>query len=396
MRKQFSRHLLLVSVAAVVTGCAGGQSKLRVAAAPPPLAKLVKAKPTVLIAQANDALAAGNGPAAITFAELAARAMPDDVAVRGLLARAYLAAGRVRAAADAYGDLLAHDPSDVRARLGRALARLADGDKAGALADLDQLPAGGADAGLAYALAGDSARGVELLTAAARSDTATARIRQNLALALALDGQFAKARAVAGQDLDAVSVDRRFREWTALAANGDYAGRAATMLAITRAASDPGRPVALAWATPDATNALAAAEPIPQPLAEPEPAPVEVSAVDPAPAVLAVALPDTPPAPTPFAAPSGRWVVQLGAYTSPQTLDANWRLLSRDGKLAGYAPVSTPVMVADRTLHRLSVGGFISRWGANQLCIALKRSGRDCIVRDAGQVAPTQLALRLG
>ncbi|WP_204349818.1 hypothetical protein, partial [Klebsiella pneumoniae] len=63
----------------------------------------------------------------------------------------------------------------------------------------DMIPA--ADRGLAYALAGDPVKAVEILGPAARAEDATAKTRQNLALALALSGRWAEAKQVASVDV---------------------------------------------------------------------------------------------------------------------------------------------------------------------------------------------------
>src|SRR3546814_18586845 len=100
-------------------------------------------------------------------------------------------------------------PDNDKARVGQAVARVAQGDRAGAraaLAEVRNAPAD--DYGLALALAGDTARAVEVLEPAARGMRGTSRTRQNLALAYALDGQWAKARTVAAQDVSPADLDR--------------------------------------------------------------------------------------------------------------------------------------------------------------------------------------------
>src|SRR3546814_16668147 len=74
-------------------------------------------------------------------------------------------------------------PDNDKARVGQAVARVAQGDRAGAraaLAEVRNAPAD--DYGLALALAGDTARAVEVLEPAARGMRGTSRPRQNLAL----------------------------------------------------------------------------------------------------------------------------------------------------------------------------------------------------------------------
>ncbi len=387
MRALAAVRLLLLCSALAVGGCAVRLHAPHLASVPAAARIAPNAEP-LFVTQANAALSRSDFAAAASFAELAVRAAPADAAPRSLLARTYLAGGRLRSAGQAYDDLLAQDAANGKARLGRALARLASGDRAGAIADLESLGPNvtAADAGLAYALAGDTSRGVALLTTAARSAEANARIRQNLALALALDGQWAKARAVAAQDLDAATVELRLRDWTALAGAATPTSRALAFLQVTPRSDDSGRPVALAVVVPPAEPAVAAAEPSTAVPAETPP--VEVAA----------AIPATSPAATtqPVAfAPPGRWVVQLGAYATEGLLDAAWADISaRNGKLIGdFAPILSLVSLPERgTFHRLAVGGFAERTEAVKLCESLRAQKTQCLVRDQGQAAPTQLA----
>lgn len=381
-------RLLLLCSALTVGGCASRTPAPHLAAAPA-VVRIAQGSAPLFVTQANAALGKADFAAAASFAELAVRAAPADSASRSLLARTYMASGRLRSAGQAYDDLLAQDAANGKARLGRALSRLASGDRAGAIADLDTLGTNAprADVGLAYALSGETSRGVALLTAAARSAEADARIRQNLALALALDGQWAKARAVAAQDLDAASVELRLREWTALSGAGSPTSRALAFLQVTPNPQDSGRPAALAVIAPEAAPAVAAvAAPV---IALPEAKPVEV-AVEIAASPLAAAV-----QPTGFV-PAGRWVVQLGAYATEGLLDAAWADMSaRNSKLIGaFEPILSLISLPDRgTFHRLAIGGFSERAEAVKLCEALRTHKSQCLVRDAGQAVPMQLAV---
>jgi Flp pilus assembly protein TadD len=378
--------VLLAATALALTGCQSGgifRAAPKTAAAVP--------VPGMLSAQAEAALAGGQPQAAVTFAELAVRADSANVSPRLLLARGYMATGRVAAAAESYGDVLDIDAGHAKARLGRALMRLAAGDRTGAVADLDALPqaVSRADVGLGYALAGDSARGVELLLTAARQPNADARVRQNLALALALDGQWERARTVASQDLDAVAVDARMRDWAALAAETVPARRTAQLLALVPVAGDPGRPVELAYVQRAAPVEVAAREPAaperepepkPEPEPEPEPEPVRVAETPPpAPVVTSVALAETPA--------RGNWVVQVGAYRDAARRDAYWQQLTTHyARIVALQPVRDSV----GGLNRLAVGG-LDRSAALALCEEMKRDGNACFLRAD---APVMLAAR--
>src|SRR3546814_17050583 len=90
-------------------------------------------------------------------------------------------------------------PDNDKARVGQAVARVAQGDRAGAraaLAEVRNAPAD--DYGLELALAGDTARAVEVLEPAARGMRGTSRTRQHLAPAYALDGRSAERRVGKG------------------------------------------------------------------------------------------------------------------------------------------------------------------------------------------------------
>ncbi|MDG6746134.1 tetratricopeptide repeat protein, partial [Staphylococcus aureus] len=108
-------------------------------------------------------------------------------------------AGRFASARQAFAETLELDPTDGRAALNLSLALIAGGDGEAARAVLgrhaDHIPA--TDLGLAMALAGGTGEGVKILSAAAREPEASPKTRQNLALALALAGQWDMARMAA-------------------------------------------------------------------------------------------------------------------------------------------------------------------------------------------------------
>ena len=333
----------------------------------------------------------------LSMAEQRVGQSPDDLEARRALAQIYFASGRFRSAAQACDDALAISPADEALRLKKALALLAQGNSVAAVGELDRignLP----DAGLAYALAGQTRRGVDLLAQAARQPDATPRTRQNLALALALDGQWARARVVAAQDLDAATLDARVRQWAVLVATADPAAQTAGLLSITPAADD-GRPTGLAYIPPEArVRQVAAAPAVVVP--SPPPKPVDVAAAAPivvtpvaavAPAA-AVKVPTTPvalraaarsidsAASTP---PANRWVVQIAAYDRAELLEANWRRLQRNNAelLGAYETVRSEVTIGNRRYYRLALAGFDGRVEAVDLCEALQARGRACFVR---------------
>jgi len=109
-------------------------------------------------------------------------------------------------------------------------------------------------------------------------------------------------------------------------------------------------------------------------------------------AVAPVAQPVAPAAP----AATGRYVVQLGAFSSEASVRVAWgRAVSRHGGLAQYNP-SHATFERGRTLYRLSFGGFESRRDAARMCRTLRSQGQDCFVRTRAGDAPLQMAARGG
>lgn len=379
----------------------------------------------VLIKQAEAARLAGNPVAAISFAELAVTADPQNADARFTLAKAYTAAGRYQSAAEAYGDLSAMNPADANVRFRAALSSLAAGNRYTALSSLDALaaePSLAADVGLALALSGETRKAISLLETSVRAGNSTPRLRQNLALAQALAGEWAAARTTASMDLAPDAVDARVAEWAAIASNTDSSWRTASVLGVEIAANDAGRPVALAWAPRQAETVVAVVE---APVVESAPEPVAVAAVsEPAPVVIAEAAPivraepvaiaraEVPVAAEPaqpivkiravqpgFEAPKpvsavkreiralqkpthGAWVVQLGSYAKPEFLNAGWKTLIRKNSALGeFEPIRSQIAVKGATYHRLAIGSFANVNEAVDLCRDLKAGGYSCFVR---------------
>ena len=259
-----------------------------------------------LYAKAQDAVQKGDFAQGLGFAERAVELSPRDVGYRMILADLYLKNGRFQSAEATFADVRQLDPTNVRASFSIALARIALGRPAGAVAELDRLAetASPADIGLAYALAGEPRRAIEMLEPAARAPGATARVRQNLALSYALAGEWDKARLTAAQDLSPADLGPRLEQWAGLAQPGGGATQVAALLGVTPA-EDAGQPVrlALAPAQPSGT-AFAAAGPLPEPApetvaatapalaqAEIAPEPVAVAQAEPAPVAASQAEP---------------------------------------------------------------------------------------------------------
>jgi len=388
---------------------------------------------------ARKAIAKRKAGDAVAHAEAAVANDPQNADYRALLGQAYLLAGRFASANQALGDALTLNPGDGRVALNQVLAKIAGGDWAGARAMLDShqdtIPA--ADRGLAFALAGDPVKAVEILGPAARAEDATAKTRQNLALALALSGRWAEAKQVASVDVAPDQINARMMQWVSFARPTNAYDQVAALLNVTPV-QDAGQPVQLALAQQNVMLAAAATQPVqtvpaqdavdtymPGVPANAEAVAAETSVTAPAAEAASVALAEAAPvagtnagvvfgprtevvqsvptaavrapvaakaslsarAPTPIekavsAKPArGNFYVQLGAYVSPAVARDAWnRMDDRVPALASQTPYGAKVSTKAGNFYRLSVGGY-DRSGANALCQQIKASGQTCFVR---------------
>lgn len=446
-----SSALSLIVLSSMIAGCARPQAHVTAASQVGS-----KADSNVgLGLRAIAALNANDVPAAIDFAERAVGNTPEDATLRALLGNAYFAGGRFQSAEAAFRDSLTIDPSQQQVLLKFALVEIALGKNDQAVAFLNANRGGldGSDYGLALALAGRTSQAIAVLDPAARQPGADATVRQNLALAHALAGEWEEAKIIAAQDVPATQLDTRIQQWMKLAKPAHAADQVAALVGVTPAAIDAGQPVQLALGAAPAAPAakpvrVAAAAPAVQPLkvfispaapkpahapakpavvaaaapqpalapvvraAAPAPAPASVSlatlaatAVSEAKAVLASVLPSAPaPVARPAAAPrkatarplgKSPAVVQLGAYGSPQRVLTAWNGAARKyGALKSYAPMSARFVSPKGTFYRLSVRGFNSLGEANALCSAVRGQGGSCFVRNVAGDSPVQFASR--
>jgi len=393
-------------------------------------------------AKAMKALAKGDTIKAVTLAEAAVALRPEDAGYRALLGQAYLKAGRFASASTTFADVLVLTPENGKAALNLALAQIAEGQWDAARQTLEThtatIPA--SDRGLAVALAGDPAAGVEILTAATRTPEATGKTRQNLALAMALAGRWREARTIVGTDLGPAEADARIVQWAAFAKPVGAADQVAALLGVVPV-KDPGQPVALALVA-NVPVAQAAAEPVTEYLPEQsEGRIVAVEAVDMPEAPLAPAAPvdPTPPAAVatasvgtangivfgerrevvqtlpplmadaapvrtisakgafktrvaaflpvaataPRAPSKGNFYVQIGAYESAGVARDAWaRATRRYAAFAGHTPAGMAFKGKTGSFYRLAVGGF-ARPDADALCRTYRTRGGTCFVRTA-------------
>ena len=292
--------------------------------------------------EAGEALARGDLGRALEAMEQAVALSPRDAGYRLTLADIYMRSGRFASAEATYRDVLAIDPSRPRAGIALALMQVANGRSQDALAQLDSLQgqASPSDLGLAYALAGSPQRAVEILEPAARSMGASARIRQNLALAYALGGDWARARMIASQDVSPAELSQRMTEWASMASSPGSANPVLAVIGVNPV-SDSGQPVRLALNAPAAPVSapvqMAAAAPIVLPSVEPAPAP--------APAPVAVPI----PAATPVVAP---------AYAELE--QPEWGVDARGtGQLPPPAPAADPEPVPARVQYAAAAEALV-------------------------------------
>ena len=237
---RFGTTLSALAIAAVLSGCAANQSRESI------FGSKVDRSNIGLATRAQAALASNQHALAVELAEKAVENTPNDAGFRGLLGNCYFAAGRFASAEAAYRDSLTLIPAQPQVILKLALVEIAQGKTAQALGVLESARDAlePADYGLAIALAGRAADAVAVLNQAARTNFADARVRQNLALAYGLSGDWMMARTVAEQDVPPEQVDSRIQQWMAMATPSKSSDQVAALTGVTPAAADPGHSIA--------------------------------------------------------------------------------------------------------------------------------------------------------
>lgn len=399
---------------------------------------------------ARVALAKGKGAKAVTAAEAAVLASPRDPAVRALLGAAYVEAGRFGSAATALADAMALGDATPRTVLTRALALAAAARYAEAqtLLGEHQATLDAADFGLAITLAGSPQQGIEALSNALRYGENTPKLRQNLAYAFALRGDWRSARLLAAQDVAADRLAERLGEWAQMAAPNMAPQRVAALLGVT-VREDAGQPLHLAldrFPTNDQLAAEAATQDAALPASAPETvvaaardgelppvpattdgalasaaqiapadtfamaygdsaAPAAVSSTPAAPRIVLPALTPAPmrakavasrPAPSPRAAPfvhqPGSYRVQLGSYASMAGASEAWtRFQKRHPELKGAERIVARANVGGKTYYRVAAGGF-AKGSANSFCARVKQTGGGCLAYAGGRTLPGTVA----
>ena len=210
--------------------------------------------------KAETAMAKGQAGKAVELAETAVAGEPRNAAYRAVLGNAYLAQGRFASAIASYQDAMTLGDQSARTALSLALAHVAAGEQTRGAAVLDDWrdTIEASDLGLAYALAGQPDRGVMVLVDTLRSGENTPKVRQNLAYAYALAGQWREARLMAAQDVPADQIDQRISDWVQLSFPEATRQRVAMVLGVPATTQDPGQPRHLALANTPGASQLAA------------------------------------------------------------------------------------------------------------------------------------------
>lgn len=403
---------------------------------------VAKPAPDRVAADVQKAISRGEAEKAISMAEALVAANPGEARYRALLGQAYLRAGRFESAAQALDDAMKLGDNSSRTALSLALAHIGSGNNRQAVAILDDwrdaIPA--ADLGLAYALAGETNRGVAILSDRLRGGENTPKLRQNLAYAFALDGRWREARMMAAQDVPADQLDGRISNWATQTRPEDGRLRVAGMIGVP-VRSDSGMPARLALNASADQQQLAAetavqAEPVaavaangelppaaadPAALAQYQPvaapaaaapaadgsfaasfgeAPAAAPAALPAPVPASVAAPrakapiraaQAAPAhaahrpglrprrePAPVIGKGSSHAVQLGSFSSEQGARRAWGYYSkRNPELRNFKMTITPATVRGKKFWRVAATGLDGR-GAGGLCSKVKSRGGVC------------------
>ncbi|MBX7527589.1 SPOR domain-containing protein [Qipengyuania vesicularis] len=394
--------------------------------------------------KAEVALKKGKADKAVTHAEAAVLASPRDAYSRTLLGNAYLEAGRFASAAQTFQDAIDLGDTSPRTVVSLSLALTGMGDRAGAIYALERHEAAldPADFGLAVALAGQPQRGVHVLSNALRGGQNTAKVRQNLAYAYAMSGQWREARIMVSEDVPADKVGERMAEWGALARPEYFRVRVASLLGV-QIAEDQGQPAQLALNNNPSVDMLAAetleADPVEEPAPDfafaeelpatkPEEAPIiKIDLDDPAlvedevapqPVVIAALAEEPKPAeaaapvaapakaPAPVAASAerkpaaaaprlslaeGDYNIQLGSYFTMEDALEGWRQFqAMYPELEGAERVISKARVNGKIYYRVAAANY-AKDSARSMCSSVKGKGGGCIAYAQSNPLPGQL-----
>ena len=385
---------------------------------------------------AEKALTQGNASKAVQHAEAAVLANPRDAYTRTLLANAYLTDGRFASASTTFAEAVELGDTAPRTVISYALAQIGSGNQVGALDTLQRFEVAldPADYGLAIALAGRPDAGVHVLSNALRAGQNTAKVRQNLAYAYAMQGNWRAARVMAAEDVPAGEIGERMAQWAQVVHPAAFTTRVAGLLGVTPQA-DSGQTQALALSNHPSVDMLAASEvevPAPAEMAEQSNFAFasELPAIDPndaiddtadaafaeaavspaigstrfvsnpvvqqaigkttkpaAPRVAGSAGRTSPEAPATFVR-NGDFNVQLGSYFSMSDANEAWKTFQkRYPELGDAERVITKARVNGKIYYRVAAAGF-AKASAQSMCRTVKGKGGGCIAYAADRPLP--------
>lgn len=301
----------------------------------------------------------------ITSAEAAVAADPRNADYRALAGSAYLEAGRFASAEQAYAEAIELGDNSARTALSHALAAIGAGRQNAALDTLSKwngaMDAG--DYGLALALAGRPQQGAHVLGNAIRQGQNSAKIRQNLAYAMALAGDWRSARVMAAEDVPADQLGERLGDWASTSAPEFYQVRVAKLLGVP-VVHDSGMPTHLALSnTPEPTVQFAAADEFGTAFqgSEAEPEAVALAAADSG---------QTPVETVAVASDGRRYISRPVVQAVPERIEARPAPVRMANAQARPAPKARPAAKAPAKLasgdHRIQLGSFLSKDAAER------------------------------
>jgi Flp pilus assembly protein TadD len=437
---RISLLLVAVSSTALLAGCARNSDQAFKDISPAAASNVEAPSAVAPLTQlAQEALARGDAAASIPLAERALESVPGDAEASLVLAQAHLMQGNPFKAEGLFRDVLASDKSSAAANTGLGLSLLAQNRSEDArtvlLTAANQNANAQTKSNIAFALtlAGAPNDAVKLLDPLALGKDSSPKVRQNLAFALVMANERARAFEVAGYDLDGVAAARQVASWTEVA-HAPFKQRLTQMAGLTvveapaYAQAETPKPAAVETVSP-----VSAAEPEQPRL----PAEVFAQVETPMPSTahepvdFAEAEKPTPPAATPVVlrAPKlsaskttavvskasfpggvsddvakkaattvavvnklGNWVVQIGAITfkTDQTLRLTKIFQSRLGKKSAVRVVT--VDAPNGKLHRVLLAESQSRSSALKTCSTLRTKGRACFARDEATLTQSIVA----
>ncbi|MFC3052023.1 SPOR domain-containing protein [Kordiimonas pumila] len=342
--------------------------------------------PTALDALAASLLAQGLSNEAAKTANILVERGAATGKTWYILGKVHLGNSQYEESLSAFEQALTRDPNNAQYTSGKAIALAASGNESEAISALGNKldPLSLSNKALIFAANGHTEAAVIILEPLITQGTATARDRQNLAMAYLLNGQEEKAYQVSRIDLDAISTNETFTFYRSLASLDNAKRMQALITGTVKPEWSRGELANLELQDNSSRKAAAqrVVEPVMVATANPSPEP------QPQPKVAEnredYALTEIPP----LVEPEG-WALQIGAYRTLKHLMRGWTLLYRQSGdlLADVPPRRSEVDFGEQPVgpkgfyYRLNAGPLKSFSEAKALCNALKERGTKCWIR---------------